>query len=239
MVLTLVVLLPCVLPVEGNCNFCFLMVLTLIVLLFSLVPVAGKCNLVCESNIFTRPLPSYFNIEREIASRIGQAAHALIWKSTFIQTKTRLKIYQSNACSILLYASETWRTNKKIESKLRGFDGRCLRRILHIWWEQRVTNNEVWEREGMNNIILEVKKRRWSWLDHVLRIKKERHPHAVLTWVPPSKRKPGRSLGMWRRKVEEMTEAGKNWYELRWLAQDSGGWRTFVGTLCSTGSEED
>ena len=141
-------------------------------------------------------------------------------------------------CSILLYAPETWRTNKKIESKLGGFDGRCLRRILHIWWEQRVTNNEVWERAGMNNIILEVTKRHWSWLGHVLRIKKERHPHTVLTWVPPSTRKPSRSLATWRRTVEEMTEAGKNWYELRWLAQDRGGWRTFVGTLCSTGRGE-
>ena len=185
------------------------------------------------------------NIEREISSRIGQAAYAFrklnnIWKSTSIHTKTKLKIYKSNVRSILLYASETWRTNKKIESRLRGFEGRCLRRILHIWWEQRVTNKEVWERAGMSNIILEVKKRRWSWLGHVLRMKKERHPHAVLTWVPPGKRKRGRPLGTWRRTVEEETsEAGKTWYELQWLAQDWPGWKDFVGTLCSTGSEED
>jgi len=185
------------------------------------------------------------NIEREISARIGQAAYAFrklnnIWKSTFIHTKTKLKIYKSNVRSILLYASETWRTNKKIESKLRGFEGRCLRRILHIWWEQRVTNKEMWERAGMNNIVLEVKKRRWRWLGHVLRMKKERHPHAVLTWAPPGKRKRGRPLGTWRRTVEEeMSDVGKTWYELRWLAMDRAGWRDFVNTLCSTGSEED
>ncbi len=103
-----------------------------------------------------------------------------------------------------------------------------------------MTNEEVWEKAGINNIVQEVKKRCWTWLGHVLHMKKERHPHAVLTYVPPGKRKRGRPLGTWRHTVEEeLTEAGKTWYELRWLAQDWPGWKGFVGALCSTGSEED
>ena len=77
------------------------------------------------------------NIEKEISIRIGLAAQAFnrlrnIWKSTSLQTKTKLRIYKFNVRSVLLYASETWRTNKKIESRLRGFEGRCLRRILKL-----------------------------------------------------------------------------------------------------------
>ena len=68
------------------------------------------------------------NIDKEVSTRIGLAAHAFkklnnIWKSTTLSTKTKLRIYQSNVRSTLLYASETWRTNKKLESKLRGFEG--------------------------------------------------------------------------------------------------------------------
>ena len=37
----------------------------------------------------------------------------------------------------------------------------------------------------------------------------------------------------------EMEEAGKTWNELQWLAQDRPGLRSFVDTLCSTGSKED
>ena len=33
-------------------------------------------------------------------------------------------------------------------------------------------NEEIWKRTGMNNIVLEVKRRRWTWLGHVLRMKK-------------------------------------------------------------------
>ena len=127
-----------------------------------------------------------------------------------------------------------------MESRIRGFEGRCLRRLLRVWWEQKVTNREVWKRAGINDIVQEVKKRRWKCLGHALRKKKDRHPYAALTWAPPGKRGRGRLLGTWRRTGEaEMEEAGKTWNELRWLAHDRSGWRSFVDALCSTGSEED
>ena len=102
------------------------------------------------------------DIEREISTRIGLAAAAFnklrnIWKSSLLQTKTKLKIYRSNVRSVLLYAAETWRTNKKLESRLRGFEGRCLRRILRIRWEQYVTIYEVsWlaqDRDGWRKFV--------------------------------------------------------------------------------------
>ena len=135
------------------------------------------------------------NIEKEISTRIGLVAQAFnrlqsIWKSTALQTKTKLKIYRSNVHSVLLYASETWKTNKRLESRLRGFEGRCLRRILRIRWEQRVTNKEISRRIGINNIVEDVKQRRWRWFGHVPRMNKNRHPRAELRWTPPGKTKP-------------------------------------------------
>ena len=185
------------------------------------------------------------NIEKEISTRIGLAAQAFnrlqsIWKSTALQTKTKLKIYRSNVRSVLLYASETWRTNKRLESRLRGFEGRCLRRILRIRWEQRVTNKEISRHTGINNIVEDVKQRRWRWFGHEVRMNKNRHPCAALRWTPPGKRKRGRPLGTWRRTIEEeMKAAGKTWNEVSWLAQDRDGWKKFVSALCSTRSEED
>ena len=104
-------------------------------------------------------------IEKKISTRIGLAAQAFnrlqsIWKSTALQTKTKLKIYRSNVRSVLLYASETWRTNKRLENRLRGFEGRYLWRILKIRWEQRVTNKEISRRTGINNIVEGVNQRR-------------------------------------------------------------------------------
>ena len=137
------------------------------------------------------------NIEKEISTGIGLAAQAFnslrlqnIWKSTALQTKTKLKFYRSNVRSVLLYASETWRTNKRLESRLRGFEGRCLKRILRMRWEQLVTNKEISRHTGISNIVEEVKQRRWRWFGHVLRMNKNKHPRTALT-----KRKRGRPLG--------------------------------------------
>ena len=185
------------------------------------------------------------NIEKEISTRIGLASRAFnrlrnIWKSSTLQTNTELKIYKSNVRSALLYSSETWRINKKIKSRLRGFDGRCLRRILRLRWEQHFNNKEVSRRTGINCIVDEVMQRHWRWLGHILRMSKSRHTHVALQWTPTGKRKRGRTLGTWRRTIkEEMKRADKTWNKANLLAQDREGWRRIARTLCSTGSEED
>ena len=111
------------------------------------------------------------NIDKEVSTRIGLTAQAFkklnnIWKSTTLSAKTKLRIYQSNVRSTLLYASETWRTNKKLESKLRGFQGRCLRRILKVRWQEKVCSEEIWRRTGMNNIVLGAPLGRGTGADH-------------------------------------------------------------------------
>ena len=64
-------------------------------------------------------------------------------------------------------------------------------------------------------------------------MKKDRHPYAALAWAPPEKRGRGRPMGTWRRTIEaEMEEAGKNWNELRWVAQ-TGLDRGALLTVCT------
>ncbi|GFR97953.1 craniofacial development protein 2 [Elysia marginata] len=55
--------------------------------------------------------------------------------------------------------------------------------------EHRVTNKEISERTGIRPIVEEVKKRRWRWLGHVLRMSRSRHPLIALTWNPQGARK--------------------------------------------------
>ncbi|GFR94430.1 hypothetical protein ElyMa_000918600 [Elysia marginata] len=167
-------------------------------------------------------------------------------KTSCVETTARsiglnLKISHSKSkvMKINTKSNKTWRTNQRIESKLRGFEGQCGRRILGIQWEHRVTKKEISERTGIRPIVEEVKKRRWKWLGHVLRMGKCRHPLIALTWNPQGARKKGRPQGTWRRSVEsERVESGKTWNELNWLAQDRCEWRKFVGALCSQGDYE-
>nr|KAG5708556.1 hypothetical protein BaRGS_032977 [Batillaria attramentaria] len=55
--------------------------------------------------------------DRDVTARIGKARAAMImlkniWASKVISTRTKLRIFNSNVKSVLLYRCETWRINK-------------------------------------------------------------------------------------------------------------------------------
>jgi len=52
--------------------------------------------------------------------------------------------------------------NKSDENKINVFQNRCLRRILKICWQDRITNKEVPEMAEMENLSEDVKRRRWK-----------------------------------------------------------------------------
>ena len=51
--------------------------------------------------------------------------------------------------SVLLYAAESWKVTKGICHMLEVFQNKCLRRILHIFWPNKITNAELHERTGV------------------------------------------------------------------------------------------
>lgn len=51
-------------------------------------------------------------------------------KQKIITLETELQIFNSNAKSILLYASETWKITNNITDKIQVFLNRCLRCLL-------------------------------------------------------------------------------------------------------------
>ena len=61
---------------------------------------------------------------------------------------------------VLLYGCETWKITKNDERKLNSFQYQCLRRILRIRWQQRMTNKRVVETAEINEISREVPRRR-------------------------------------------------------------------------------
>ena len=113
------------------------------------------------------------NTEAEIKAMINKARGAFaalknIWKTKMISKKTKIHIFKSNELSILLYAAESWKVTKGICHMLEVFQNKCLTRILHIFWPNKITNAELHERTGMLPISMEVKKRRRRWIGHML-----------------------------------------------------------------------
>ena len=130
----------------------------------------------------------------DIRSRMGKARNTFremnnVWRSAQYNTNTKLKLYQSCVVSTLLYGSECWRMTETDLSKLRSFHTTCLRRILRIFWPERISNGQTLRRcqqDDMGDIIL---RRRWRWIGHVLRKDPQSITRTALHWTPDGKRK--------------------------------------------------
>ena len=183
--------------------------------------------------------------EEDIQARIGKARHVFvtlrpIWDSRAIQLNTKLRLFESNVKTVLLYGSETWRHTKRLDNKLQVFINTCLRRILRIRWPERISNNELWRRTKQIPITDVVRQRKWRWIGHILRRDHSCIARHSLDWNPQGKRKRGRPVMTWRRTLAaELKKVRMSWGEAKRLAQDRVRWRAVVLALCPEGDEED
>nr|XP_021199035.2 LINE-1 retrotransposable element ORF2 protein [Helicoverpa armigera] len=176
--------------------------------------------------------------EEDITSRIakGRATFAQlrpVWQSRKLTRRVKLKIFRSNVKTVLLYGCETWKATKDISRKLQVFVNRCLRRILGIYWPEKISNIELWERCGETPIDQQIKRRKWNWIGHTLRRDPDHIPRQALDWNPQGKRKRGRPKQSWRRTIiAEAAAIGRTWSEIKREAQDRTRWRSTVDALC-------
>ena len=181
--------------------------------------------------------------DKDIQARIGKARTAFlilrqVWNSKHISTQIKLRIFNSNVKSVLLYGAETWRTTKATSSKLQTFINRCLRHILGIYWPNTITNEELWQTTQQEQIETQIRRRKWGWIGHTLRKPFSNTTRQALTWNPQGKRKPGRPKNSWKRSVEaELKEKGTSWKEAEKIAQRRTSWKKFINDLCSPKSQ--
>ncbi|VDP46640.1 unnamed protein product [Schistosoma curassoni] len=91
-----------------------------------------------------------------------------IWNSKQLSTNTKVRIFNTNVKTILLYGSGSWRTTKAIIQKIQVFINSCLRKILRIRCPDTITNNLLWERTNQIPVEEEIRKKRWKWIGHAL-----------------------------------------------------------------------
>ena len=180
--------------------------------------------------------------EGEILVRISKASQAFAlprgtWRSKKISQKTKIRFFKSNVLSTLLYG---WKMTKTISHKVEVFQNRCLRRILRIYWPQTISNYELRRRTGTEPITQQVRRKRWKWIGHVLRMPPAALQRVALRWTPDGLRKRGRPKVTWRRIVEkEMKENSWTWDHLERRAPDRSQWRTLAEVLCISKHVED
>ncbi|CAH8567532.1 unnamed protein product [Schistosoma intercalatum] len=181
--------------------------------------------------------------DADVKARIGKARAAYlqlrnIWNSKQLSTNTKVRIFNTNVKTVLLYGAETWRTTKAIIQQIQVFINSCLRKILQIRWPDTISNNVLWGRTNQIPAEEGIRKKHWKWIGHTLRKAPNCVTRQALTWNPQGqRRRRGRPKNTLRREMEiDMRKMNKNWMELEKKAQDRVGWRMLVGGLCSIGS---
>ncbi|XP_030745176.1 uncharacterized protein LOC115874223 [Sitophilus oryzae] len=109
-----------------------------------------------------------------------------VWTSRQLSIQTKLRIVNSNVIPVLLYGCETWRVtkisiNRPQPDTIRNTD------LLHLTNQQEVG--------------IEIRKRKWSWIGHTLRKPDSNIARSALEWNPQGKRTQGRPAQTWRRSI--------------------------------------
>ena len=103
-----------------------------------------------------------------------------VWGNDLLSESTKMCIYQACVLSTLLYGSELWMTYARQERRLNGFHLGCLRCLLHIRWQDRVTNTEFLECAGSLSMPSRLIQRRLRCLRQVNRMEPDRLPREIL-----------------------------------------------------------
>lgn len=177
--------------------------------------------------------------EEDIKSRIRKANGAFVqlyptWRNKNIYRKTKLRLFNTNVKSVLLYGCETWKVTQKTTKQLKVFVNRCLRRIINRRWPDVISNEDLWKETNQRPIEMQIRERKWGWIGHTLRKAVGAIKKTALDWNPQGARKRGRPKTTWKRTIEEECRTvGKTWSEVKRLADNRIGWRCFTEALCS------
>ena len=93
------------------------------------------------------------------------AAMRNIWSSRNITTQTKLRLFNTNIKSVLLYGSETWRSTKASVKELQVFI-------------------ELWQASGQTSVEEFIQRRKWKWPGHTLWKPSCGITRQALTWNP-------------------------------------------------------
>ena len=173
-------------------------------------------------------------IKRRIAKALGaMAGFKNIWTSKEISVGTKFRILRTCIFSILLYACESWTLRKQDRDKLLAFEMRCYRRILHIRWQQKITNKEVRRRaRSKRNIIQIVMERKLKFFGHVCRMNSSRLIKQVVFGMVDGTGIQGRPSREWLDDIKEWCQM--EIHAASMLAQSRCKWRQFVESVVNT-----
>lgn len=173
----------------------------------------------------------------DVRNRIRLATQAFaqlrnLWRSRRISERLKLRIFNSNVKSVLLYGSETWRVTNAITNKLQAFVNKRLRIICGIFYPEVISNSDLLQRCRQSPLAVEIGRRKWKWIGHTLRKAPDDIARQAINWNPPGRRKPGGQRTTWQSSVRrEAAQQTSTFAEVAVLASRRRRWEQFIDAL--------
>ena len=125
-------------------------------------------------SIFAADGSTVHDVKRRIAlamSRMGELRHIF---NSEISLDLKMKIYQTAVCSLLTYGCEAWTLDAKTTALINGANARCLSRFTG-----KDAHVEASVRTRSFDLVAAIKRRRFKWLGHLLRLQGNR----IVKWA--------------------------------------------------------
>ncbi len=169
--------------------------------------------------------------EKEIRRRIGMGWSAFGKKNLVINSNLPLSlkrnVYNQCVLPLITYGSQTWRLTKELKRKLRIAQRRMERRMLGITWRDKKRASWIRQQTKVEDIQMTIKKKKWTWAEHVMRKCDNRWTTRVTKWqLRNGRRNHGRQRVIWRDEIRAL--AGPSWSS---LTSDRESWRMLVKTF--------
>ena len=180
------------------------------------------------------------SVQKDISARINKERNSYCSLRNICQfnvhsIKIKMRLFNSNVISVLLYGCQSWRVDMNDMHKLDVFQTKCLRRICSIFWPNKISNEDLYRRTNYLPISCQIQKHRMRWLGHVLRMSSDHIPRVATRWTPAEKRSKGRPRTTWRRSIiAELSNMGLTMGEAKVIAQDRKRRRNDIMALCPT-----
>ena len=89
---------------------------------------------------------------------------------------------------VLTYGAETWRLTKRIQTKLRTTERAMERKMIGVTLRDKKRAEWIREQTRVKDILVEIKKKKWTWAGHVMRRQDNRWSLRVTEWIPRGRR---------------------------------------------------
>ncbi len=181
---------------------------------------------------------SDFKRRKQLASASYQQHKAKL-ESKKISLEVRIRLFNAFVASIFFYNSELWSLNTSLGKRIDRYHRNLLRKMLRIKWPYTISNKQLYERTKEQKWSNKVKKRRMSFLGHLLRLPSEAPAQQALhEALIPVQRPPGRPKTTWISSINEdlknidpTLKLSLESSEVLEVAQDRSRWRKLVRSV--------